>query len=295
MELSKTTKKKFDQKKLELFLLDQNKFILTLFSVCGLPERTQLDEETNEDAPLHPPLLINETNKKTRAKSLHELEERLNKIRSKKKLSYKEKLTKKNLKNKMKKKNKQDVRNAKSKLERAAKMTLKNKGSTEEVSELSIKKTEEKVPVFNAENKLVFSKIDFANLGKQKVKKQEKNPEKILKKLTEEKNKLDQLEYTGETTKMVQIKEKTAWKNALAKAEGQKIKDDPILLKKSMKKKEQKVRASKKKWEARITGVAKAKEDKQKRRKDNIDQRKKQKKVKELKRATKRGKIIAGF
>ncbi|XP_066253603.1 surfeit locus protein 6 homolog [Euwallacea similis] len=295
MELSKATGKKLDSKNVELFLLDQNKFILSLFSVCGLPERPKLDEEINEETPLHPPSLINETNKKTRAKSLHELEERLNKIRSKKKLSYKEKLTKKNLKNKMKKKNKQDVRNAKSKLERAAKTTLKNECFTGETPGLPLGKTEGKVPVFNTENKLVFSKIDFANLGKQKVKKQEKNPEKILKKLTEENNKLQQLKSTGETTKMIQIKEKTAWKNALAKAEGQKIKDDPILLKKSMQKKKQKVRASKKKWEARISGVAKAKEEKQKKRKDNIDQRKKQKKVKQLKGAAKRGKIIAGF
>lgn len=32
------------------------------------------------------------------------------------------------------------------------------------------------------------------------------------------------------------MKEKIAWKNVLQKAEGEKIKDDPILLKKSIKK-----------------------------------------------------------
>lgn len=36
------------------------------------------------------------------------------------------------------------------------------------------------------------------------------------------------------------MKEKLAWKNVLNKAEGQKVKDDPILLKKSIKKMVQK-------------------------------------------------------
>jgi len=116
-----------------------------------------------------------------------------------------------------------------------------------------------------------------------------------LKKFNEEKSKLDRLEESGETHKVVQIKEKTAWKNALAKAEGRKVKDDPILLKKSVLKKEQKVRSSKKKWEARIKGVEKAKDDRQKKRAGNIDKKKKEKKVKKLKTAAKRGKIIPGF
>lgn len=222
------------------------------------------------------------------------MEERLKSITSKKKLSYKEKLTKKGLKNRLKKKNKQDIRNANLKLERAAKLTVKTEPSDNN-PETQNNTQEVKKPVFNSENKLVFSKIDFANLGKKKVKKVEKDPEKLLKKLNEEKSRLEQLESAGETSKVVEIKEKAAWKNALAKAEGEKVKDDPILLKKSVVKKEQKVRSSKKKWEARIEGVKKAKDDRQKKRKENIDKRKKQKKVKQLKSAAKRGKIIPGY
>lgn len=44
------------------------------------------------------------------------------------------------------------------------------------------------------------------------------------------------LNQAGEKEKASHLMEKTAWKNALAKAEGQKIKDDPLLLKKSVKK-----------------------------------------------------------
>ncbi|CAG9765357.1 unnamed protein product [Ceutorhynchus assimilis] len=291
MQLLKS-ENRFDIKKAEQLLANENKFIMNLMSMCAIPERRNQDESDNEDQ-TEKPHLQDDTSKKSRAKSLQELEQRLKAITSKKKLTYKEKLAKKGLKNRMKKKNKQDERNAKSKLERAAKLTtVKNENTQDLVEDI---KPEIKKPVFNSENKIVFSKIDFANLGKQKVKKQEKNPQKILEKLNEEKTRLEQLEKSGETDKVIQIKEQTAWKNALAKAEGQKIKDDPILLKKSVKKHEQKVRSSKKKWEARIQGVEKSKEEKQKKRKENIDKRKKDKKVKKLKSASKRGKIIPGF
>lgn len=48
--------------------------------------------------------------------------------------------------------------------------------------------------------------------------------------------KFRELEEKEEDGKVREMKEKEAWKNILQKAEGQKIKDDPILLKKSIKK-----------------------------------------------------------
>jgi len=284
---------KFDYKKVQQILKDENKFITDLLSIVALPDRN-LQADPDEQDESEKPQLFNNLNKKSRAKSLQELEERLKAITSKKKLTYKEKLAKKGLKSRMKKKNKQDERNARSKIERATKLTLKTEDI--EIKNENIEETtDNKKPVFNSENKLVFSKIDFANLGKKKHKKQEKDPKKILQKLNEEKNRIGELKESGEIHKAVEIKEKTAWKNALAKAEGQKVKDDPILLKKSVKKKEQKVRSSKKKWEARISGVQKAKDEKQKKRTENLAKRKKEKKVKKLKSASKRGKIIPGF
>lgn len=234
--------------------------------------------------------------KTTRAKSLEELQQRLQAITSKKKLTYKEKLTKKGLKNRMKKKNLQDERNAKKKLLRASKLMEKNEANGQEVKTENEKDTSTQPPIFNKEDKMVFSKIDFANLGKpnKKVKK-EKDPKKLLQQIENEKEKLEKLKESGEIEKAIEIKEKTAWKNALAKASGEKVKDDPILLKKSLKKQEQKQRSSKKKWEQRIQGVEKAKEEKQKKRQENIQKRKKEKKTKKLKTAAKRGKIIPGL
>ncbi|ENN79314.1 surfeit locus protein 6 homolog [Dendroctonus ponderosae] len=286
MQLPKVEINKFDDKKVQQLLLEENRFVMNLFAISALPERRDLDAEAeNDENPAEIPSL---SVKKTRAQSLQELESRLKAIVSKKKLSYKDKLAKKGLKKRMKKKNRQDVRNAQSKLERNAKLALKQ----ENAENAEVKETK---PVFNTDNNIVFSKIDFADIGKKKVKKQEKDPKKLLEKMAEEKTKLVEMEKTGDISKVVQIKEKAAWKNALAKAEGQKVKDDPILLKKSVKKKEQKVRASKKKWDARIHNVEKAKNERQSKRTENIEKKKKQKKVKKLKAASKRGKVIPGF
>lgn len=229
-----------------------------------------------------------------RAKSISELQERLQAIRSKKKLTYKEKLVKKGLKNRMKKKSKQDERNAKQKLIRA------NKLATNEVKNENVENTEkhiqEKKPVFNNENKMVFSKFDFTELGnKQKKKKQPKDPKKILEIIEKQKEKVNNLLESGETKKAIEIKEKSVWKNALAKATGEKVKDDPDLLKKSIRKQSQKKNVSKKKWEARIESVKNAQEERQKKRSENIAKRKKDKKLNKLKKAAKKGKIVPGL
>lgn len=198
----------------------------------------------------------------------------------------------------MKKKSLQDERNAKQKLLRAAKITEKSdiNGIEKEIKSNHESSKLTQTSVFNKEDKMVFSKIDFANLGKpNKNIRKEKDPKKLLQKLEFEKEKIEELKESGEVEKAIEIKEKTVWKNALAKASGEKVKDDPVLLKKSLKKQEQKHRSSKKKWEQRIKGVEKAKEEKQKKRQENVQKRKKDKKTKKLKQAAKKGKIIPGF
>lgn len=254
-------------------------------------------EEAKEEKSLKFPQASTE---KSRASSLIELQQRLQEVKkTKKKLSYKEKLLKKGLKNRIKKKSKQDDRNAEQKLKRAAKLHLGETNESQDNQTQTDKagnegKTKEK-PVFNKEDHVVYSKIDFANLGKKKVKKQEKDPKKLLENLKREKEMVKKLETSGEAEKAALVKEKTAWKNALAKAEGQKVKDDEELLKKTVKRKEQKVRSSKKKWEQRAEKVKQGIEERQKKRTENIEKRKKEKKVKKLKSAAKRGKIIPGF
>lgn len=304
--------RKLDNKLVQSILIRENKFLSELFSIVPVPSHEQeeegtkhvhtvplvqsnqrfcffTDEDKDEETIRTEPLLKPQAT--SRAKSITELQERLQAIQSKKKLTYKEKLIKKGLKNRMKKKSKQDERNAKQKLLRAAKEMNKQEVQAEEKT---VNETQPKV-VFNSDDKMVFSKFDFSDIGKKVKKKEENDPKKLLAKLKEQKEKLIQMEQSGEKDKAIEIKEKIHWKNALAKAEGKKVKDDPTLLKKTIQKEKYKVNKSKKEWEARQEGVKKAKEERQKKRTENIEKRKKDKKLKKLKNAAKKGKIIPGF
>ncbi|CAH1971360.1 unnamed protein product [Acanthoscelides obtectus] len=275
-------------KKIEEFLRSEGNFIMDLLQTAGVPDRRLNDDDENDEGKANEE---NSFKKASRARSLQELQDRLERVKGKKKMNYREKLEKKKLKNQLKKKTKKSERHANHKLSRAAKLSSVLEKSTE--MESDTKKPDK--PVYNKDEKLVFSKFDFAEIGKKKKVKKEKDPKKILENLEKQNEKINKLKESGEIEKAIEIKEKNAWKNALAKAEGQKIKDDPLLLKKSVKKKEQKQRSSKKKWEQRIQGVEKAKQDRQQKRKDNIQKRKKDKKTTKLKKAAKRGKIIPGF
>lgn len=75
----------------------------------------------------------------------------------------------------------------------------------------------------------------FVNLFPEKMQKGGRDPKKILENLQQQEQKLQQIKEQDQS-KVKEIKEKMAWKNILQKAEGQKVKDDPNLLKKSIKK-----------------------------------------------------------
>uniref|UniRef100_A0A6P7G2V3 Surfeit locus protein 6 homolog n=1 Tax=Diabrotica virgifera virgifera TaxID=50390 RepID=A0A6P7G2V3_DIAVI len=288
---------KLDIRKVEQCLRTENKFISELLKRSCIPERKDFDASDEEVETTTSKLPFDASKKKTsRAESLVELQQRLDAIKGKKKQTYKEKLTKKGLKNRLKKKTQQDQRNAEKKLQRAAQLTLKQEVKSEN-GEVKVETQEEvhKKPVFNKEDKIVYSKIDFDTLGRQKKVKKEKDPKKLLEKLEKQKENIEKLKESGNIEKAIEIKEKSQWKNALAKAEGQKVKDDPYLLAKSVKKQEQKQRSTKKKWEQRQQKVEKAKKDKQQKRTDNIAKRKKEKKTKKLKQAVKKGKVIPGY
>lgn len=237
---------------------------------------------------------VNEFNKKSRAQSLTELQERLQNVRSKKKLDYKDKLIKQGLKNRLKKKTRKQERKMNKKLIQTAKVhdgTIKKENGTIEPSQAKTTK-----PIFNREGKMVFSKFDFSGIGqKYEFKKVENDPKKILNTLEKQREKLIELEQKGEKGRADEIREKLAWKAALAKSEGAKIKDDPFLLKKTIKKQEQQLKSSNNKWKARQDRVQKAKDAKQHKRTENLDKRKKEKKIKKMKKAVKKGKIIPGF
>lgn len=77
-------------------------------------------------------------------------------------------------------------------------------------------------PVFNSEGKMVFSKFDFSEIGTKK-KPPKKDVKKMLLELNQKKEKLKEMERSGETEKAEEIKEKDAWKSVLAKASGEKV------------------------------------------------------------------------
>jgi len=143
-------------------------------------------------------------------------------------------------------------------------------------------------PVYNSEGKMVFSKFDFANgetVGTKDAdtggkKPGPKDPKAALNKIKKHKEKLQSLEAIGKTNRVKTIEEKTAWSAAMAKAEGVKVKDDVDLLKKSIKRMDQKKKKSKEKWESRKEGEEKRKNFKQQKRTDNIAKRKQDKKAK---------------
>lgn len=65
--------------------------------------------------------------------------------------------------------------------------------------------------------------------------KSQKDPKKILDSLKQQEENLQKLGKV-DSEKAKELKEKAAWKNILQKAEGEKVKDDPTLLKKSIRK-----------------------------------------------------------
>lgn len=104
-----------------------------------------------------------ETEMPKRARTIAELEEKLQKIKSQNNFSFKNKLQKKSLSSKLNKKIKKKERLNKTKVKPVVDAPFADmlKSQAEVKPNVNIAK-----PVFNNEGKLVFSKFDFANVGK---------------------------------------------------------------------------------------------------------------------------------
>lgn len=161
--------------------------------------------------------------KKTkRAHSFKELHAKLEELKGVQKLGYKQKLLKKTLKNKLKKKTKKEERLLQRKLARIEQNTVG--GSKAKTENEEVPKVPKPKPVFNSEGKMVFSKFDFSEIGvKKKLPKSQSDPKKMLQQLQQKKEKLKQLEDVGDKEKAEDIREKDAWRSALAKASGEKV------------------------------------------------------------------------
>jgi hypothetical protein len=154
-------------------------------------------------------------------------------------------------------------------------------------------------PVYNSEGKMVFSKFDFTSsngpVDQKAAGKKTKDPKAALQSIQKAKDKLKRLESSGETEKIKAIEVGSAWSKAMEKTSGAKVKDDVGLLKKSIKKQEQRKKSSKKKWDDRREGEKRGKEARISKREENIGKRKKDNKDTKMKKLAKKGRNIPGF
>ena len=158
--------------------------------------------------------------------------------------------------------------------------------------------------VVSEEGKMIFSRFDFfdssaSSSGEGAEKKHPKQPvgknlAHLINKAEADKRKLARLEETDET-KAAAVKEKIAWKEALLKAQGVKLKNDPVKLKHALKEQTKRKEKSAKKWAERANTIQQGQKQKQDKRDTNIQARKDRRKDKKRKRGIKKGHIIPGF
>jgi len=127
----------------------------------------------------------------------------------------------------------------------------------------------------NNGNDVVFSKFDFATSVKERDPKNKKKKKDLKQLLTIAESKQNELKLLEETDaeKAKETKAEMCWDSALQKASGTKIKDNPKLLKKTLKRKEKEKSKSEKVWKDRVESVEKKKEEKQKLRKQHLKER----------------------
>ncbi|VDO48931.1 unnamed protein product [Onchocerca flexuosa] len=109
------------------------------------------------------------------------------------------------------------------------------------------------------DDKLIFSKFDFiVRDEKQKETKKDKRDKftgkdykRLLQKAEKREERLEQVRSKN-PEKALRIENNIQWKKALSRAEGQKVKDNPELLERSLKRKEKMKEYKKKKWANRV-------------------------------------------
>lgn len=152
-------------------------------------------------------------------------------------------------------------------------------------------------PIVNKEGQMVFSKFDFTDSNKKEKRKNEfkgKDYKRLLEKVEKRNEKINKLKSKDEAAGKI-LQDKYKWKAAFDKAVGEKVKDNPELLKKALKRKEKIKIKTKKKWQDRENTVKKQQAAKQEKRNKNLQARKQAKKDKKIKKAIKKGRIIPGF
>lgn len=118
-----------------------------------------------------------------------------------------------------------------------------------------------------------------------------RNYKQLLSRLEARKNKLEELKEKDEKKAQV-LETKMKWTNVLYKAEGIKIKDNEVLLKASLKRKEKHKLQRKKQWEKRTEHTESKMQKRQDKRQRNIQKRNKAKVEKKKERARKKGRVL---
>ncbi|XP_049286600.1 surfeit locus protein 6 homolog [Anopheles funestus] len=271
---------------------DEMEFYMELFNI---PESVEDDGDESDYL-----LETDEATKKQHLKKMkdteedkaHRLEVKKNKVAGKH-LGRKSKLGTDS--NKAERKKLKKEKQLKEKLKSINMMAVKQEQQRSKLIEhkpLDVKK--EKEPMFNAEGKIVFSKVqlDESDVRKKGI---ETDTRKLLKKAVDNKKHLAELKQSGELEKYAEIKKKQAWEKAMAKTLGQKVRDDPELLSKKLNKRKKQIKKSKESWKQRQQKIEHEQNQRQKERTANLKERAQKKKNTKLKKLAKKGRIIPGF
>ena len=151
---------------------------------------------------------------------------------------------------------------------------------------------------------LTFGRFDF-NTGDDpigKTSKKKKTMKKFENKETKLKNTLRKIETEEQEIKRLRTEDPDQskellrskhWQTALAKAKGEKVRDNVQLLRKTIKKEQQRRTRSAKKWQDNKSQTDKRMKERQDKRQTNIQKRKDEKKAKIKKKLIKKGRLIS--
>lgn len=121
--------------------------------------------------------------------------------------------------------------------------------------------------------------VKFTHLGNRK-KKGKRSLSHLLHRVEEEAETLQQLKKQGKVDKVLDKK----WRMAIDRAEGKKVKDDPTLIRKTLKNVQKRKERNRKKWQERKETTERRQEKRQEKRVKNIKRRKQDKKAAQIKR-----------
>ena len=137
---------------------------------------------------------------------------------------------------------------------------------------------ETKAPVITSNGKKIFSKFDLG-LGEHDKRKRKhasflSNPKQALEKLQAQQERMNQLAAQN-PDKAFEKQQSLEWSKAMALAKGEKVKDDPKLLKRALKRKQQQKNKSSKEWSERLEKDKKTQKLAAQKKVENIAARKK--------------------